>query len=360
MTRSIVVTALGVFAAISCLSGAAPDGDPRSGSDVVLVEVNGVKVTLADLEKKHAGELFQAQTKYYEAERQAIEELIDESLLEQQAAKEGVTVAQLLDRHVNATLAKDPSDEALRVFYEGVDTKDSFEAVRDKILESLRQRRMAKAKAAYMQSLRTQVAIVLRLPPPRAPISMKDIPVRGAANAPVTLLEYADYQCPYCQQADPIIASIEAEFKGKIAFVFKDFPLNMHPDAPKAAEATHCADAQGKYWEYHDLLFKNRQLDLAALKNDARDLKLDTKAFDTCLDSGQTAAAVKDEASEALSLGINGTPSFFVNGRSVNGAVSYDKLRAIIAEELSAASGQAVAPAKSAEPMPSQDPARGH
>jgi len=337
MTRSIVVTALGVFAAISCLSGAAPDGDPRSGSDVVLVEVNGVKVTLADLEKKHAGELFQAQTKYYEAERQAIEELIDESLLEQQAAKEGVTVAQLLERHVNATLAKDPSDEALRVFYEGVDTKDSFEAVRDKILESLRQRRMAKAKAAYMQSLRTQVAIVLRLPPPRAPISMKDIPVRGAANAPVTLLEYADYQCPYCQQADPIIASIEAEFKGKIAFVFKDFPLNMHPDAPKAAEATHCADAQGKYWEYHDLLYKDKQLEVDDLKAEARKLNLDGAAFDKCLDSGQQAQVVKDSLAEGTGFQLEGTPAFFINGRFLNGIQTFSQWQKVIDEELATA-----------------------
>ncbi|MGP8247413.1 MAG: thioredoxin domain-containing protein [Bryobacteraceae bacterium] len=361
MAQSKVVTVLGVFAATFCLSGAAPDTATRSGGDVVLEEVNGVKVTMADLEQKRAQALFQARTNYYDAERKVLEDLADQSLLEQQAAKEGVTVEQLLDRHVNATLPKDPSDEALRVYYEGIDTTQPFEAVRGKIIESLRQRRMAKAKAAYLKSLRSQASIIIRLAPPRAPISMKDVAVREVGSPQVTLLEYADYECPYCQQAQPIVAKLEAEFKGKVAFAFKDYPLPMHPHAEKAAEASHCAAAQGKYWEYHDLMFANKDLDVAGLKNDARQLKLDTAAFDTCLDSGQMAGAVKTDASEATDLGIQGTPTFFVNGRSVSGAPSYEGLRAVINEELSAVSNQSTAAsAKSAMQGELHDGARSH
>jgi protein-disulfide isomerase len=220
---------------------------------------------------------------------------------------------------------------------------------------------MAKAKTAYVQSLRSQAPITLRLAPPRAPISMKDVAVRGVANPQVTLLEFADYECPYCQQVQPILAKIEAEFNGKVGFAYKDFPLPMHPDAQKAAEASHCAGAQGKYWEYHDLLFTSKQLDPAALKNHARDLKLDTKAFDTCLDTGEMAGVVKDQGSEAEALGISGTPSFFVNGRAVSGALTYEKLHAVIGEELSAVSGQTTtASTKSAAQSEPGDAGRSH
>ena len=338
-----LVTTVGLFTVGVYLFAAPPDTDRHSSSDVVLVEVNGVKLTLADLEQKHAAALFQARTNYYEAERKVLEDVVDQYLLQQQASKEGLSVPELLDKYVNASIPKDPSEEALRVYYEGVDTTEPYEAVRGKIVDALRQRRMAKAKTAYLQSLRSQVAIIIRLAPPRAPVSMKDVPVRGAANPRVTVVEFADYQCPVCQQFQPVLEKIEADFKGQIDFAYKDFPLSMHPDAPKAAEASHCAGAQGKYWEYHDLMFAKKQLDVATLKNYAGELKLDSTAFAACLDQGQMAGLVKEQASEAQHLGLPGTPSVLVNGRFVSGNLTYDRLHAVITEELSATDGQAAA-----------------
>jgi protein-disulfide isomerase len=336
MTRITVVTALAMFAATFCASGAGPETDPKSGSDAVLVELKGGgQITQADLELKRPSAMFQARTTFYEAERKVLIDLVDEYLLEQQAAKEGLAVPQLLERHVNSTIAKDPSDEALRVYYEGVDTKEPYEAVRPKIVDALRERRIAKAKAAYLASLRAEFPAIIRLAPPRAPLSMKDVPVRGAAHPRITLLEFADYECPYCQQIQPILTKIEAEFKDQLAFAYKDYPLNMHPDAPKAAEAAHCAGAQGKFWEYHDLLFANKHLDVAGLKNDARDLKLDSATFEACLDKGQTGGMIKDETTEAQTLGLQGTPTLFVNGRYVSN-ITYEGIRGVITEELSA------------------------
>jgi protein-disulfide isomerase len=154
------------------------------------------------------------------------------------------------------------------------------------------------------------------------------------------ILEYADYECPYCQQIHPVLDRIEAEFKGKLAFAFKDYPLPMHADAQKAAEAAHCAGAQNRYWEYHDLLFNKKQLTLASLKDYARDLKLNTAAFDACLDGGQMVPAVKDQADEAQAFGLQGTPTILVNGRFVSGNMSYEKLHSVITEELNSTSGQ--------------------
>lgn len=331
---------VGVLVPTLCaLAVAASNGD-KSAAGTTLVEIDGVKLTLADLEAKRPGALFQARNTYYEAERKAVEEFISDYLLERQAQKENVTVPELLQRHVNGMLPKDPPEEALQVYYEGVDTKEPYAAVRVKILDAIRERRLAKAKADYLQSLRKEATIAVRLSPPRAPVALKNLPVRGPADAPVTLVEYADYECPACQQIQPALDKLEAEYKGRLAFVYKDAPLPMHPHAQKAAEAARCAGAQGKYWEYHDLLFASKQLEVPQLKADARAVKLNGEAFDKCLDSGAEAEAVRGQLAEAISLGIPGTPGLFINGRFLNpnSNINYEVLRKMVEEELRASS----------------------
>ncbi len=330
--------AFGAILPLTCLLASAADSP--SGPAGVVAEINGVKITLNELEQKRPGALFQARNNYYETIRKAIDEYTDDVLLEQQARKENLTVPQLLDLHVNQAAGKDPSEETIRVFYDSADTTEPYEKVRVQILDALRQRRVAKAKTAYLQSLRKSATIAVVMAPPRAPIAALATPPRGPANARVTLTEYADYECPYCQQIQPTIEKLETEFKGRLAFVYKDFPLPSHPNAQKAAEATRCADAQGKFWEYHDLLESSKKLDVASLKTHARQLKLDAAAFDACLDNGQKAEAVKAQATEAQALGVQGTPTFFINGRYFSGALSYERLRAGILEELGTAEGQ--------------------
>jgi protein-disulfide isomerase len=302
--------------------------------NTVIAEVDGVKLTLAEFEHRRPVALFQARNAFYETEKKAVEQFIDSYLLERRAQKEQVTVTQLLDRHVNSTIAKDPDDTALRVYYEGIDTNEPFEAVRGKILEILRQRRTAKAKSVYMQELRSEAKIAISVAPPRAQMSLGNAPVRGAAGAPLTLVEFADYECPYCQQMQPALSQLEADYKGKLAFAYKDVPLPMHPHAQKAAEASQCAGVQNKYWEYHDLLLKTKALELPQLKSLASDLALDTKAFDKCLDSGEQLETVRASMDEAQRLGLQGTPSFFLNGRFFSGILTYSQLREIVEEEL--------------------------
>jgi protein-disulfide isomerase len=352
------IPVFGVIASVLFLPILVSGADVRPSNDPPVVEVNGVTLTLSDLERKSSPALFQARTAYYDAERKTLDEFIDDYVLQQQAQKENLSVAELLERHVKSTIAPNPSDEALRVYYEGVETTAPFEEVRDKIIDVVREKRIAKAKAKYLQSLRTQATIVYRLAPPRAPISMKDARARGPADAPVTLLEYADYECPYCQQIQPVLDKITEEYKGRLAFAYKDFPLPMHPNARKAAEASRCAQLQGKYWEYHDVLVTTRQLDIAALKSHARTLKLDGDSFDKCLDTGGAAESVQRDAAEAQALGVSGTPTFFVNGRSVSGAATYEKLRSVIAEELSAAVARGAAPREAVGTTEKEGPAR--
>ena len=323
---------IGLMYAGAAVQAAEKVSDARSGA---LAEIDGVKLTRTEFEQRYVARLFQARNNYHESERKALDEFIESFLLERAAKKEGLTVEKLLEKHVNNKVAADPSDEALKVYFEGVETQDSFEAVKGKIVDSLRQRRMAKLKLAYMAKLKNESTIMLMMAPPRANLSMKDMPVRGPQNAAVTLVEYADYECPYCLQIQPVLQRLEAEYKGKLAFVYKDAPLPMHASAQKAAEATHCAADQGKYWELHDMLLAKKSLEVSALKEHARSLKLDGAAFDKCLDSDSKADFVKSSLNEAQTMGVQGTPSFFVNGRAINGVANYERIKEMIEEELS-------------------------
>jgi len=299
-----------------------------------VAEVNGQKLTRAELVQKQAAKLLQARYQYYLAEREALEQLIDERLLEIEARREHLSVEQFLQRDVNSQV-KDPTEDQLQVFYKGMHTKEPFAAVREKIVTTLRQPLLAKARAAYLQTLHDRAGVRIALVPPEAEAAPDNAPRRGPQDAPIVIVEFADYECPYCQRIDPELKKLQEEFAGKVAVAFKDFPLPMHPHAEKAAEAARCAGEQGQFWNFHDMLFENHQkLELAQLKEYASALKLDAARFDQCLDAGEQAAAVRKDFAQGQRLGLTGTPSFFINGHFLSGAVKYSTLREIVAQQL--------------------------
>jgi len=229
----------------------------------------------------------------------------------------------------------DPTEEQLQIYYEDLNPKESYASLRDKILDRIRQRRISKARTTYIQSLRAKADILVTLAPPAADFSIGAAPRLGPEDAPIRLVEFADYECPYCARVSPQIKQLRQEFGDKISVYFKDLPLPMHAQAQKAAEAARCAGQQDKYWQYHDLLFSNKGLGVAQLKQYARDLNLDQAKFDTCVDSGAETAAVLSDYKEAQKLGLTGTPSFFLNGRFFSGAVEYATLRDLVQQQLS-------------------------
>lgn len=172
----------------------------------------------------------------------------------------------------------------------------------------------------------------------RVNVSTEGDPSIGPADAPITIVEFSDYQCPYCtawyqQTYDQLMAN----YPGKIRFVYRDLPLPGHPESLPAAEAANCAGEQGSYWKYHDALFSDKyQLGRAAYEQYASDLGLDITAFTACLDDHRTRAEVQEDAAEAARLGLNGTPSFVINGRIFIGAHPFADFKAIIDEELAA------------------------
>jgi protein-disulfide isomerase len=346
--HALLALALGT---VLCAYSMPAFGQEDSG---VVAEIAGRKVTVDELEQKQAGKLLQAKYKYYLAERDALAQFIDEQLLELQAKKESVTVEELLTNHV-AVQVQEPTEDQLRFYYEGVQTDESYESARSHIIDTVHQLRIKKARDAYIASLRADYGVVVELNQPSAHVEIGDAPRLGSDKASVQVVEFADYECPYCQKVSEDLARLRDQFGSQVSIVYKDFPLPMHPLAAKAAEAARCAGAQGKFWEFHDLLFQTKRLQMSDLKQQASTLKLDTVRFEQCLNSGEQATGVKRDTQEGQRLGLAGTPSFFINGHFMSGAVGYMKLRETVLQELTALhSGKK----QSAELVPATDAGR--
>ncbi|HLH76908.1 MAG TPA: thioredoxin domain-containing protein [Candidatus Binataceae bacterium] len=310
------------------------------GNQQVVAKVGNQTITQSQLDSVQAAHLLSQQYSYYLAERGALDQMVDQLLLQQAAAHEHLTVAQLLTRHLKGQV-KEPSEDALRAFYEGMETDQPYEQLRGQILDHLRQLRAQHARDAYVRQLRANTTIITMLEPPSAAVALGKAPVRGAPGAPITLVEFADYECPYCRQINPELLKLEQRYPSQLRVAFKDMPLPMHAHAQKAAEAARCAGQQGAFWPYHDRLFVQADIDVPHLKELARKLKLNGTQFDRCLDSGSQAAAVAADQSQAKGLGLTGTPSFFINGHFVSGAVSYDTLDSLVAQQLAAKAASA-------------------
>jgi len=300
---------------------------------MVVAQVSGSNLTMADLQQKEGGKLLQAEYQYYLNERKVLEELIDNELISNEARRRNMSVDELLNTEVYKGI-KDPTEDQLEVYYEGLDTQEPYAAVRADVLQHIRDLRRSKARTAFVDNLRKQASINVLLMPPSADLNIAKANTKGAPDAPVVFVEFADYECPYCQKVNPQIQQLKKEYGDKVTLVFKDFPLPMHHTAQKAAEAARCAGEQGKFWEYHDVLFYSKQLDVDALKEHARVLKLDGDKFDACLDNGTEAAAVKQDLEEGKSLGLTGTPSFFVNGHFFSGVIDYGIIKDMVNQQL--------------------------
>ncbi len=174
--------------------------------------------------------------------------------------------------------------------------------------------------------------------PSRIEVNADGNPVKGSKGAPVTIIEFSEFECPFCErfyrQTFPLIEENYIE-TGEVRYVFRDFPLSFHQNAQKAAEAAECADEQGKFWEYHDKLFGNqRALDINSLKQYAKDLGLNTAKFNDCLGSGKMVSEVQKDFTDGSKYGVSGTPTFFINGIKLVGAQSYSAFEQIIEQEL--------------------------
>lgn len=197
--------------------------------------------------------------------------------------------------------------------------------------------RMSARVVALEAKVRAATTVADRGPDPSKvyAIDVGGAPTKGPDNAPVTIAEFADFQCPFCARVTPTLQKIEQVYKGQVRIVWKHLPLSMHAHAVEAARAAEAARNQGKFWEYHDLLFENqKELEADALKKYASDLQLDLPRLEKDMAASDLQKKIDTDIRLADTLEINVTPSFFINGRYVRGAQPYEVFEKIINEEL--------------------------
>ncbi len=307
---------------------------------VPLAEVNGETVTAEDLDHALGVKLTKLQEQLYSLKRAELDAQIAQRLLAQEAAKRGVSVATLLDAEVTAKVGLVTETEIESMYQENRSRLQGNEAEnREKIRASLQQRKLAAQRAQFVQVLRAQGTVVDRLQPPpvvRVQVSTDGAPIRGTADAPVTLVEFSDFHCPFCKRVQPTLTQVLEKYPGKVRLLFRHLPLDaLHPQARSAAEASWCAQDQGKFWEYHDVLFE--QAPKAAeddLKHYAEQVGLNSEKFVSCLSQNVHHDAVQRDIDEVTKLGMSGTPAFFINGRPLSGAQPMEKFVQVIDDEL--------------------------
>lgn len=319
----------------SCIATAAiAQAPPPPASDVVAIV--GERVILrTELDALATGRLARIRNDEYAVRRQVLDEAIGRVLLEQEAGARRMSVEDLTRLEVDTRVAPVTDEQARAVF----DSQPSrfgaraFAEVAGEIRTALLEGRTAEARRQLVADLRTRSRVRVLLEAPRVTVNVDAGPSKGPADAPVTIVEFADFQCPYCRDAVATLARLQAAFPTQVRLVFRDFPLPMHADAPRAAEAAGCADEQGRFWEMHDALFAGavRREDLARR---AADAGLDAARFQACLTSGRQQTRWQSGRALGLQLGVSATPTFFVNGRAVTGALPYQAFHDLIVEEL--------------------------
>jgi protein-disulfide isomerase len=331
----------------ACKTGSSPSQQSplamSPGEQVAVVD--GQPVTYGDVQKEQGGKLVQAEVKaltdLYDARRSAVDEYVTKRMVDAEAKSKGETMEQWYEKDVLGMVAA-PSEDEVKKFYEQNKAQmggQSYDQVKDRIAAYLKQQKGREQLTKTVEDLKAKHGVQLTLAQPNLPrIEVAATgPSRGPDKAPVTIVEFSDFQCPYCGREFPVVERLMKEYDGRVRLVFRHFPLDFHPYAKKAAEAGACAAEQGseKFWKLHDKMFGNQQkLAVDDLKGYAKDVGIDSAKFDQCLDSGEKRALVEADEKAGQKAGVNGTPAFFVNGLFINGAIPYEQFKETVDREL--------------------------
>ena len=301
-----------------------------------VATIGATPVTQDDLDRAVGAKLTRLLTDEYNIRKGVLEDLIATRLIEAEAARRHITVDELIKSEVDDKIVQ-PNVAEMEPLFEGVADRyagmTKEQALAD-IAEAARRNRIYNRKGDFVDELRKAAGVHVYLQPPRVEVKAEG-PSRGATTAPVTIVEFSDFECPFCGRVVETVQKIEKHYGDKVRLVFRDYPLMIHRTAKRAAEASHCAEDQGKFWEMHDKLFsKGGPITDADIYRFASQIQLDHDKFDGCLTSGKYKEGWKPGQDEGARVGVQSTPTFFINGRLIVGAASYEMFAKIIDEEL--------------------------
>jgi protein-disulfide isomerase len=345
--------ALSLGVSLGVASGQETRRNSWPSSDVVAT-VGTTTILRSALDEAVGAKTAAMRAQIYRTESRVLRELVDRAVLESEAKRQGVSAELLLRREVEEKVPPVKPEEVRAVFEAARDKlpKTSESDALESIRTSMQQTRMQARRDEYLRQLRSGFEIQLSLPVPRQSVTVGHNPVLGDPSAPVTMVVFSDYACPFCAQLEDTLKRLRARFHGGLRIAFRDFPLPIHKQAVPAAHAAACAGEQGRYWEMHDKLFANQQnLGSDDFNSYAEGIGLDPRRFAECVQAGRHAVEIERDRVEGERVGVAGTPATFINGRLIPGAMPIDEYIAAIDDEL-----QAVARVRSGIASPNADP----
>jgi len=315
---------------------------PATNVPDVLGSVGEEKITMADVRARAGDDLDKLETQYQLAKSRiigaALDSVIRQKTVGEEAQKKGKSIDELIAAEAPGGI--EPTEIDIQQWYKDNAARlggRTLDQVHSQIADLLRNQRRQEAAKKLDERIRAERKVVVNYQPYRLPFNNEGAPVLGKKDAPITLVEFSDFQCPYCERMYPVLKQVEQKYGDKVRVIYRQYPLvSIHPFAQKAAEASLCANEQGKFWEMHNAMFEDqKKLAVADLKQTAQRLGMNGKKFDSCLDSGRYVEQIQSDSKEAVRSGVTGTPAMFVNGVVIDGgAVPYEVVAAAIDKEL--------------------------
>jgi len=321
------------------------DSPAAPAAETVVASWTGGKLTYGELEKTVKGRLARTEIDYlnerYSILSSAIDDSVNKTLLDAEAKKRGLADGDALLKAEVEDKYKELPEADIQAFYTENQRRfrnKPLEEIRDQVVQRALADKKQKATTELIERLRKTAGVEISLAQPALPrldVSPGDGAIRGNPNAPIMIVEFADYQCPYCERGYTTMKEVMSTYGDKVAWSYRNFPLSFHPRAMPASVASWCAGQQGKFWEMHDKIFENQKgLEDENLKQHATDIGLNMAKWEDCRTSkAATDAIIKDQA-DGQSLGMGGTPAYFINGVMLSGARPIDAFKEAIDKEL--------------------------
>lgn len=336
----IAISAIGLVACTSDVNSKPNFLFKKAPNDTAVIKFKGKEISHDELFKGSEAEIYEMKQKLYELKLGKVKAY----LLEQYKNEDPARTSMNMENFIDSVVAKDIqiSEEEIKAFAEERKIPQMNPQLKVRIIDFLKNTKKRDAIEAYLAKKTKDAPIEIYLAKPERPrfeIPMTGTePTFGGKDVAVTVVEYSDFQCPFCAKGVEIMNQIKKTYGNKVKIVFKNFPLSFHKDAAKAAEAALCANEQSsdKFWKLHDAMFADQSgLAVDGLKAKAGAAGLDQNKFNECLDSGKMKAQVDATVQEGVKVGVKSTPTFFVNGMLINGAQPFEVFKELIDQEMS-------------------------
>jgi len=333
MKRAIFCTYFSVlFILLSASSLLAKKEEPP-----IAAEVGGQKMTMAELDEASKSDLMPLASQIYAIKKRKLDEIIENTLIEL-GAKDQKKSVEDFKKELNNSSASSVSDDAIEVYYDANQAKfqgKPLAEVKEQIRQMLVQTKSAKEKAKVMDEIKQKHPVEIFLEEPKVEINISGAPFRGPENAKVTVVEFSDFECPFCAKFKDTIDQLNKEYPSEVKHVFRNNPLPFHKSARPAAKAGICSHKQGKFWAMRDQLFSNQKsMDDASIQKYAETVGLKMDAFNACMKDPQLDKQIDDDIAYAQSVGARGTPTSFINGTLFSGAQPYPALKQVVDQKL--------------------------